>query len=214
MRTSMTWDMASAAIGSFIGETLSEYNKLSDRLHASAIMAFVHAADHGDPVYLNTFFFGLRENDSNMLKAWLLKFSEYEDVVAGETVIKQWLGFRTKEGKKGESIGLFVKPKTEAIRKGKFSPPVMYDGEAFFDTADKPGKVMTLAAILAMLSKLSGKVEKDEEKAAAVEGATNTEVPNDLMDLINTLSAKSKLHLAALEAATVLNIQQAPATVQ
>ena len=200
-RTSMTWDMATAAIGSFITSTLSDYNKLSDRLHAAAIMAFVHAADHGDPSHLNTFFFGIRENDQNMLKAWLLKFSSYEDVVAGETVTKQWIGFRTKEGKKGESIGLFVKPKTEALRKGKFSPPEMYKGDAFFDTPDPKGKPMTLETIYAFLSKIDGQLGKKEEKASEESADGNVEVDNDLHELTKNLSAMAALRLAALKAA-------------
>lgn len=198
-RSAITWDMASASIGSFIGSTLTAYAKLSDQLHAAAIMAFVHGADHGDPVHLNAFIAGLRENDGNMLKAWLLKFASYTDVVAGEEVTKQWIGFRSKEGKKGEAIGFFVKPKTESVRKGKFKPEDMYQGEAFFDTSDKPAKAMTLAAILAMLAKLDGKVTKDEEKATE-QSEAEVHIPDDLRELIKTLSAKSELALAVAKA--------------
>jgi hypothetical protein len=213
MRTAIEWNMENTAIGSFIAGVVTDYAKLSDRLHAASIMAFVHGAEHGDPVHLNTFFSGLRENDQNMLKAWLLKFSSYTNIVGGEEVRVQWIGFRSKEGKKGEAVGFFIKPKTEAVRKGKFIPQDMYEGEAFFDTADKPAKPMTLAAILAMLSKLDGKVTKDEEKATE-QSEAEVHIPADLRDLIKTLSAKAELELAVAKAVKPANVIAAPATQQ
>lgn len=213
MRTAITWDMASKAISSFIGSTLKDYAKLSDRLHAAAIMGFVHAADHGDASHLNAFFDGLRENDQNMFKAWLLKFSSYTDVVAGGEVTKQWVGYRSKEGKKGEPVGLFVRPKTEAVRKGQFNPQDMYEGEAFFDTADKNAKPITLAAILAMIAKLDDQIGKREEKATEQAGESIT-IPEDLRAMVKSLSARGKLALASVEASATLNIQPAPAAVQ
>lgn len=201
MRAAIEWNLEAGAIKNFISDVLGQYSALGDKLHAAAILGFVHAANHGDAQYLTVFFDGLRENDSNMLKAWLLKFSTYTDVVAGEEVKKQWIGYRSTTKDAKHPVGFFVKPKTEAVRKDKFAADVMWQGEAFFDVADKGGKPMTLEMIYAFLEKLDKSVTSKEEKASEASDTGNVSIDKDMRAALKDISAKAALAKAALSAA-------------
>lgn len=201
MRAAIEWNLEAGAINTLIKDTLGAYAVLGDKLHAAAIVGFVHAANHGDAQYLTMFYDGLRENDANMLKAWLLKFSTYTDQVAGEEVKKQWIGYRSTTKDAKHPVGFFVKPKTEAVRKDKFSCDQMWQGEAFFDVPDKSAKPMTLEMIYAFLEKLDKQVTSKEEKASEASETGNVSIDKDMRAAIKDIAAKAALAKAALSAA-------------
>jgi hypothetical protein len=99
------------AIGVFIDDTLSIYQKTTDYLVYAGAISFYHAAEHGDPVFLNRLFKGLTKGHQNMFRAWVGKLCTFE----ADDKRDQWLKMHPTDG-------FIVKTGTEPNRKGKYVP--------------------------------------------------------------------------------------------
>lgn len=98
----------SKKIGAFIKDAATIYQKRDDYLQMAGVISVYHAAQHGDPVFIQQFFDALSKGHKNMFRAWLAKLTAFDaDGAKG-----WWLGFKDDK--------FFVKPGTENVRKGKF----------------------------------------------------------------------------------------------
>lgn len=95
-------------IGAFIKDAATIYQKRDDYLQMAGVISVYHAAQHGDPVFIQQFFDALSKGHKNMFRAWLAKLTAYDH----EGAKGWWLGFKDEK--------FFVKPSTENIRKGSF----------------------------------------------------------------------------------------------
>lgn len=146
-------------VGKVVADVLTLYTKTAVRLHHAACISMFHAATTGDIRPLNTFFNGLRQNDRDALRIWVgLKCTfEYEND-KGEVENKKFIGF-----KKG--AGFNIVKGTEEVRVGHFDLGTLISGNSFMDVDQaKESKVLSLADLLAMVSKLEKQVIKKADE--------------------------------------------------
>lgn len=117
-------------IGNFIADTLVVYAKRGDYLVYGGAISFYHAAQHGDPVFVQRLFDGLSKGHQNLFRSWVGKLCVYEDGDKRD----QWLSI--KDGK------FLVKPQTEKFRKDKYLPDdLLASGEWFKRVRDPEPKL-------------------------------------------------------------------------
>lgn len=186
-KNEITFETAPDKIKSFIKNTIKSYQTVGFKLHAAACMAFYHAAEHGDPVYLNQLYAGLRVNDQTALRVWSGKHAtvDLNEDVESDANMYTWLGFK-------KDSGFFVKQGSENARKGRYSGEGLMALDSFLtkDVRDKDS--LTLEALLGMIAQ----VEKRMAKKAETEGLDFPEATAKALHNLTLVAEADKLAAA------------------
>lgn len=140
------------------GEMLS---RIGTRLHHTACMAVFHAAEYGDPAYLNQMFTFLKVNDQTALKRWLADNFIFTNDEGEEA---NWLSFTNRKGKDDKPIGFYVVKETEPFRKGTYDLEKLFAMESFQNVDVSKPKVYDLNALIEALVKAIDTTDKRAEK--------------------------------------------------
>lgn len=166
----------SKGITSFVTSVLTDYTKLSVRLHFAACATFFHAMQSGDVRPLNAFFNGLRKNDADALRIWVGKHSIIDVTTDTDVEERKTMGFK-------KDNGFVVLPKSEDIRVDAWTLDGLFDLPSFQDVDQKAeAAALGLAEILAMLVK----AKKTTEKKAEENGVT---LPDSIKTLLLDIEA-------------------------
>lgn len=182
-------------ITSFVTGVLTDYIKLSVRLHLAACVTFYHAMQSGDTRPLNAFFNGLRKNDSDALRIWVGKHSIVEVTTETDVEERKTMGFK-------KDNGFVVLPKSEDIRVGAWTLDGLFDLPSFQDVDQKAeAAALGLAEILAMLVK----AKKTTEKKAEENGVTLPDSIKTLLADIEAGVAKAVTPVVEAQPALIVN---------
>ena len=96
--------------GAFIKDAGTIYQKRDEYLVMAGAIAFYHAQQHGDPVFIQKFYDILSKGHAKMFQAFLVKFATYE--LDGKRDC--WLGIANNK--------FFVKKGSDNIRVGSYEP--------------------------------------------------------------------------------------------
>lgn len=185
-------DIASDAkkLVSFVGTTITGYNKTAIALHQTACMTFFHTAQYGECHALNLFYQGLRVNDRTALRVWIGQHATFIDIANGS--VRPWIKYNEKEG-------FSVIKGCEAHRKDMFTINEQVEGRTmliglkpFYEKNVKDKDALTLEALVSMLAKAA----KSVTAKATAEGI---ELPAGVKSLVSSINRETAVELAALQ---------------